>query len=45
SKNGKSGYSPACANEWNKAVCKKPKIKCSECEHRIFFAGDGSGDF
>ncbi|WP_207907567.1 TOTE conflict system archaeo-eukaryotic primase domain-containing protein [Effusibacillus lacus] len=36
SKNGKSGYSPACANEWNKAVCKKPKIKCSECAHRIF---------
>ena len=31
SKNGKSGYSPACSNEWVPGVCRKPKIKCSEC--------------
>lgn len=31
SKNGKSGYSPACSNEWVPGVCGKPKIKCSEC--------------
>lgn len=30
-KNGKSGYSPACSNEWVPGVCRKPKIKCSEC--------------
>ncbi len=31
SKNGKPGYSPACSNEWVPGVCRKPKIKCSEC--------------
>jgi superfamily II DNA or RNA helicase len=36
SKNGNSGYSPACANEWNRTVCKKPQIKCSECNYREF---------
>jgi superfamily II DNA or RNA helicase len=31
-KKGKAGYSPACANEWDRRVCRKPKIKCSECQ-------------
>lgn len=31
---GKSGYSPACANEWRAGVCEKPRIKCSECSNR-----------
>ncbi len=31
---GKSGYAPACANEWRPGVCEKPRIKCSECRHR-----------
>lgn len=31
---GKSGYSPACANEWLAGVCEKPRIKCSDCGHR-----------
>lgn len=31
---GKSGYSPACANEWLAGVCEKPRIKCSECTNR-----------
>ncbi|MFZ6047914.1 DEAD/DEAH box helicase family protein [Pseudomonas sp. CR3202] len=34
SKAGKSGYSPACANEWRVGVCEKPRIKCGECPHR-----------
>lgn len=34
SKTGKTGYSPACANEWRPGVCQKPKIKCAECNHR-----------
>lgn len=34
-KKGKSGYSPACKNEWNPALCKKPNIKCSECDNRL----------
>jgi len=33
-KNGSSGYSPACRNEWNRPVCGKPGIKCAECAHR-----------
>ncbi|MCU0836957.1 MAG: DEAD/DEAH box helicase family protein [Chromatiaceae bacterium] len=31
---GKSGYSPACANEWRPGVCEKPRIKCGDCGHR-----------
>lgn len=31
---GKSGYSPACANEWKRGVCRKPHIKCSQCDCR-----------
>src|SRR5690625_3775324 len=33
SNNGKSGYSPACANEWVRPICQKPVIKCSVCAH------------
>ena len=35
-KTGKSGYSPACANEWVRGVCEKPRIKCSDCPNRRF---------
>mgnify|MGYP000932155567 FL=1 len=31
---GKSGYVPACGNEWVRGVCEKPKIKCSKCPKR-----------
>ena len=31
---GNSGYSPACANEWNRPFCRKPMVKCSDCENR-----------
>lgn len=34
SKAGKSGYTPACANEWKAGVCEKPRIKCSDCTRR-----------
>jgi hypothetical protein len=27
SKSGKSGYSPACANEWRAGVCEKPRSR------------------
>ena len=33
---GKSGYQPACANEWVRDVCEKPRVKCAECPHRRF---------
>lgn len=32
---GKSGYAPACANEWRAGVCEKPRIKCSDCSRRV----------
>ncbi|PWU15152.1 MAG: hypothetical protein C5B50_16010 [Verrucomicrobia bacterium] len=35
-KTGKSGYSPACANEWVRGICEKPRIKCSECPNQRF---------
>ncbi|MDO8332133.1 MAG: DEAD/DEAH box helicase family protein [Fluviicoccus sp.] len=31
---GKSGYAPACGNEWRSGVCEKPRIKCGDCNHR-----------
>lgn len=33
-KSGKSGYAPACANEWVRGVCEKPRIKCAESRVR-----------
>lgn len=33
-KTGKSGYQPACSNEWIPGVCQKPKVKCGDCTHR-----------
>jgi hypothetical protein len=35
-KTGKSGYCPACANEWIGGICEKPRVKCAECDHRRF---------
>ena len=35
-KTGRSGYSPACANEWRPGVCGKPQVKCSECPNASF---------
>jgi superfamily II DNA or RNA helicase len=35
-KTGKSGYSPACANEWVRGICEKPRIKCMECPNQAF---------
>lgn len=35
-KTGRSGYVFACAHEWVRGICEKPKIKCSECPHRRF---------
>ncbi len=32
---GKSGYSPACANEWRAGMCEKPRIKCGDCNNRM----------
>src|SRR2546422_1221962 len=36
-KTGKAGYAPACANEWIRGVCEKPRIKCVDCPNRSFY--------
>ncbi len=35
---GKSGYAPACENEWVRNVCGKPQVKCGECPNQAFIA-------
>ncbi len=35
-KQGRSGYSLACDNEWKRGLCNKPKVKCLECSHQSF---------
>ena len=31
---GRSGYAPACANEWRRGICEKPRVKCSACPNQ-----------
>ncbi len=33
-RSGKSGYQPACRNEWIRGLCRKPEIKCGDCQAR-----------
>ena len=33
---GKSGYAPACRNEWVRGICNKPRIKCANCPNKAF---------
>ena len=33
---GRSGYAPACGNEWARGICEKPRIKCGDCPQRAF---------
>ena len=33
SQKGRSGYSPACANEWDPLLCNKPCSKCPNAKH------------
>ena len=38
SKTGRTGYSPACDNEWAPGVCEKPRVRCGECPNQAFVA-------
>lgn len=31
---GRSGYAPACGNEWKPGLCHKSKVKCGDCSQR-----------
>ena len=35
-KTGRSGFAPACHNEWVRGVCGKPRVRCGECSHQAF---------
>ncbi|HEY2616332.1 MAG TPA: restriction endonuclease subunit R, partial [Acetobacteraceae bacterium] len=35
-KTGRTGYAPACANEWVTGICGKPQVKCGECPNQAF---------
>ena len=35
---GRKGYAPACANEWVRGICEKPRVKCGECPNQAFLA-------
>jgi superfamily II DNA or RNA helicase len=37
---GRSGYAPACANEWRRGICEKPRVKCSACPNQAFLPVD-----
>lgn len=37
-KTGRAGYQPACANEWARGLCDKPRTKCADCPNRRFLA-------
>jgi len=37
---GKSGWAPACANEWVRGVCEKPRVRCGECPSQAFLPLD-----
>jgi len=39
-RSARSGYSPACGNEWAHGLCAKPKTKCSECANQAFLPLD-----
>jgi hypothetical protein len=36
SRDGRSGYAPACANEWKRGICGKPQVKCGDCPNQAF---------
>ena len=38
SRTGKSGYAPACGNEWVRGVCEKRRIKCPACPNACWQA-------
>ena len=39
---GRSGYAPACRNEWAAGVCGKPTVRCGVCPNQAFESFDGA---
>ena len=36
SNDGRSGYAPVCLNEWQSGLCRKPAVKCFNCQHKSY---------
>ena len=36
SKEGKSGYTPVCLNEWKPGLCRKPRVRCADCASKAY---------
>jgi hypothetical protein len=43
-KTGKSGYAPACGNEWKRGLCGKPQVKMFDVPQPSVHAGHRSDD-
>ncbi len=39
-RDGGSGYTPVCLNEWKRGICRKSEIRCASCRQRTFAALD-----
>ena len=37
-KSGRTGYAPACGNEWVRGVCDKRRVRCGDCPNQAFLA-------
>jgi superfamily II DNA or RNA helicase len=37
-KSGRTGYAPACGNEWVRGVCEKPRVRCGACPNQAFLS-------
>ena len=37
-RSGKSGYAPACGNEWVRGLCDKPRVRCLDCPNPAWLA-------
>ena len=35
-KKGEKGYVPACLTEWKEGFCRKPRVKCADCPHKLY---------
>lgn len=35
-RSGRTGYAPACRNEWLHGVCEKPRVRCGDCTRQAF---------
>jgi superfamily II DNA or RNA helicase len=37
-RSARSGYAPACRNEWVSGICEKPRVRCGVCPNQAFIS-------